>query len=772
MVVIAVMVASIAIPMRQASAVLVPVPCASEPLFGGYMFVEDSLVLDDGSLLVAGLASDTQPPTTIFSFVGKFQPDGSLDPSFGVGGLVGIDLGASSQYAYGIALDDAGRIIVAGTAWLATDTVGFVVRMFPDGTPDDSFGTVGLSLLPAASVMDVAATHDGRLLLELNGDVAALDDTGAPDLTFGTNGRAGLANVLRVAVRPDGQMMAFAGGSSIHVTGLTPVGQIDASFGTAGATDVVITSDHQINDVAVAPDGTTVIAGGNRIDGATFHPFLLELQPSGLVDSSFDQSSPLYSTNSFATSAAIDATHHIVATTTQSAGGGSSVVRLLPGGAVDNAFGVNGVISGEGLAWSVRLRPDGAALVTVNQLQPMYTTVVFGFDATGACFDPGAGLPATSSAFVPLSAQRLLDTRIGLGRGGTNAVPANSSIDLQVTGHGGVPIDGVAAVVLNVTLTESGAPGYVTAWPTGELRPVASNLNAELAGQTVASLVTVPVGSTGAVSLYTQSGGHLIADVMGYYVLSGPTRDGRLEATDPHRVLDTRLGTGVGGVTTRPSAGQVLKLQISGVGQVVPPTASAVILNLTATDAAAPGFITVWSEGTRPTTSNLNVTYGGQTVANQVIVPIGADGSIELFTQSGTHLVADVVGWFTGIDDARSTSGLFIPTAPTRHIDTRQTKPLAPGDTVAVDAAGAHLVPATGVSAVVGTLTVTNSKGAGFFTAFPDGATRPTASNLNAEHADQTIANHITTKLANNRFDVFSQTGGDVIVDITGWYTS
>ena len=58
------------------------------------------------------------------------------------------------------------------------------------------------------------------------------------------------------------------------------------------------------------------------------------------------------------------------------------------------------------------------------------------------------------------------------------------------------------------------APGYVTAFPGGATVPVASNLNVEAAGQTIANNVIVPVNqSTGEVSLFTQSGGHLIADV-------------------------------------------------------------------------------------------------------------------------------------------------------------------------------------------------------------------------------------------------------------------
>jgi len=60
--------------------------------------------------------------------------------------------------------------------------------------------------------------------------------------------------------------------------------------------------------------------------------------------------------------------------------------------------------------------------------------------------------------------------------------------------------------------------GFVTAYPAGSPLPLASNLNLEGPGQTLPNHVTVPLGTGGAFTLYTQSGSHLIADLTGYYV--------------------------------------------------------------------------------------------------------------------------------------------------------------------------------------------------------------------------------------------------------------
>lgn len=87
---------------------------------------------------------------------------------------------------------------------------------------------------------------------------------------------------------------------------------------------------------------------------------------------------------------------------------------------------------------------------------------------------------------------------------------------MTVLGEAGVPSEGVSAVVLNLTGTEAAAAGFVTAWPDGLPKPLASNLNLTGPGDTSANLVIVPVGAGGKVRFFSQSGAHLLADVFGY----------------------------------------------------------------------------------------------------------------------------------------------------------------------------------------------------------------------------------------------------------------
>ena len=95
--------------------------------------------------------------------------------------------------------------------------------------------------------------------------------------------------------------------------------------------------------------------------------------------------------------------------------------------------------------------------------------------------------------FHSLSPVRVLDTRTGLGAAKA-PVGSGRSIDVQLTGVGGVPATGVAAVVFNLTAVSPTTGGFLTVYPTGSTRPTASTLNFTT-GQTVANEVIATVGT-------------------------------------------------------------------------------------------------------------------------------------------------------------------------------------------------------------------------------------------------------------------------------------
>src|SRR5262249_15228682 len=153
------------------------------------------------------------------------------------------------------------------------------------------------------------------------------------------------------------------------------------------------------------------------------------------------------------------------------------------------------------------------------------------------------------------------------------------------------------AVVLNVTATETTAPGFVTAYPAGQALPLASNLNPERAKQNLPNLVTVPIGVDGQVSIYTLTKADIVVDAFGYYTPAQSARAGRYVAVAPVRAYDSRDSRGPLG------AGETVRVPLRNF---IGADASAVVLNVTATDATNDGFYTVYAAGSaRPETSNL-----------------------------------------------------------------------------------------------------------------------------------------------------------------------
>ena len=380
---------------------------------------------------------------------------------------------------------------------------------------------------------------------------------------------------------------------------------------------------------------------------------------------------------------------------------------------------------------------------------------------------------------------RVLDTRAPIGVPAAKQVPAWGRIEIDVTGPCGVPETGAGAVALNTTVTNGSAPGYLTVYPAGQPTPYSSNLNFG-AGQTIANMVVANVGTGGRVAFFNGSPKPIdvVADVAGWLPAGGADAPGAFNAKLPTRILDTRgddqgrpLGTSANGPI---AANGTLDATVVGVGGVHATNVSAVIVNLTVTGTRAPGHLIAYpSDVTRPDVSNLNFTANG-TVPNLAVVKVGPDGRIKLHNASvgTTHVIADVAGWITAGDPVAE--GTFASLAPSRILDTRGTDagPLgapvakvAGQSTLALQVTGKGGVPASGVKAVVLNLTVTNPTAPGHITAYPSGATLPTASNLNFV-AGQTIPNLVVVKVGPdgqvNLFNASAQ-GVDLIADVAGY---
>lgn len=130
--------------------------------------------------------------------------------------------------------------------------------------------------------------------------------------------------------------------------------------------------------------------------------------------------------------------------------------------------------------------------------------------------------PSAPSQVITIDPARILDTRLPLGVPTIAPVGPNSSITVQVTGVGGVPLN-ATGVIVTLTATNATLPTFITATPTGTPRSATSVLNPGV-GAAIANTVTMSLGTGGKIDLYNLAGNvDLVADVSGYLVPQGAT---------------------------------------------------------------------------------------------------------------------------------------------------------------------------------------------------------------------------------------------------------
>ena len=262
-------------------------------------------------------------------------------------------------------------------------------------------------------------------------------------------------------------------------------------------------------------------------------------------------------------------------------------------------------------------------------------------------------------------------------------------------------------------------------------------------------------GSVVAVSATTPAGTVAAAGTTSAYVAM-PTSQ---------RLVDTRQ-------TAALVAGGTLSVTVTGDAPLpAPGTVTAAVLNLTVTGPTGEGYWTVWPHTSpRPNASNLNIdelqSLAGGAIPNLVTVPVGPDGVVDVYTSGGGNAIVDLLGYYTATDTA--TSGRFeaLP-APTRVLDTRGIANFAPGETRNFTIPGA-----AGASAAAVNLTSVTAR-PGYWQLYPQGGAKPATSNLNSPPGIQAIAANqaIVSVDPSGGITIFSEAGGDLIIDLVGTYT-
>ena len=366
-----------------------------------------------------------------------------------------------------------------------------------------------------------------------------------------------------------------------------------------------------------------------------------------------------------------------------------------------------------------------------------------------------------------------------------SASETNQTIDIEVTGNGVLPEfvdddndgqdDNVLAVVVNITVIDPTAVGFLRAYGTDAPEGTTSVVNF-FAGSVLPNTAIIRPGTDGKMSmrLVSPTGpgtAQVAVDITGWFSTSQyDERGDRVIAIDPIRVYDSDLGQF--GAATLKGRSQV-RVPIRGAAEVSAPNSPVipagpdvvgVIANVTGVN-AFPGsqatFISALPEaqpaGTTPSTSTVNL-IPGQIRPNMAILPLGADGSIHLFNLTGeVRMVVDVVAYLLADTDEDSRAGRVVPlVAPFRAFDTREgefgNQPLGPAE--AEDFSFESFIadvkidddPVGAQSALIGNLTATGLQrqypaepAATFLTGFPtpsSGQAVPLVSNINITEND------------------------------------
>ena len=378
--------------------------------FGGtYDWAYATAIQPDGRILAAGVSN---AHGTYDFAVARYTSTHTLDPTFGDGGVVLTDFGKSYDWAYALALQPDGKIVVAGVSNVSGSKDFALARLLPNGDLDPSFGKGGLVVqrtrpLTADIIRGIALQPDGKIVaggasyedvvtLGPNSDfmVARYNPDGSNDLSYGIGGlmttdfgSGSFDQPFALTLQPDGKTVlggytndgngpgVLFGADQLALARYTSNGMLDPTFGKGGK--VVFDGgslDERILALANAPDGG-LLAGG-YVNGEKRSDLLLaKLQTDGSLAPGFGTTKKGMSINDLGTfservsSLVLQPDGRIVAggQTAVAHNADFAVFRYTPDGVLDQGFGQAGVASldfdgREDRVQAVALQPDGKIL--------------------------------------------------------------------------------------------------------------------------------------------------------------------------------------------------------------------------------------------------------------------------------------------------------------------------------------------------------------------------------------------------------------------------
>ncbi len=430
------------------------------------------------------------------------------------------------------------------------------------------------------------------------------------------------------------------------------------------------------------------------------------------------------------------------------------------------------------------------------------------------------GNPSTDLTYTPVTPCRIIDTRNAgtasgiLAAGSTRGFigwGANYASQGGAASNCNIPQNtDTAAIVVNFTVVSPSTGGYITAYPSNVVQPLAASLNfnaADVKGNN-AILKLSQAGAATHLNIYTTSTTHLVADVVGYYArplaLGALSSDLVYTPVTPCRIMDTRNAGADAGILTAGSTRSFLGWYDSYTLQggennncnlLQSTDNAALVVNFTAVNPSSAGYITAYpSDAAKPLAATLN--FGaGEVKGNNAFLKLNqTSGQVDfnVYSTAATHLVADVVGYYAKPVALGSASSdlVYTPVTPCRIMDTRNAGAnsgiLTAGSPRGFYGWQASYAPQGGSptacdlplntdnAAIAVNFTIVSPVTGGYITAYPaDATTIPLAATLNFDAGDVKGSNAIL-KLSQTgsgfHFGVYSTSTAHLVADVVGYY--
>lgn len=637
----------------------------------------------NNDIITAGYSYGSAGVTSLT--VAAFTPAGLLDPSFScptgavkctspTPGVVTSKTPGSIAYAVTVLPD--GTITAAGAAQAGSGNTSLLAQYSATGGPSTGFGTSGevsgISAITGTNELHAVTYQASDNVLVAAGTALSGSSqemivtqydatTGAANVSFGSRGLVQYgssgAGAAGVADQADGKPVAVGVAPVVNSAPVLGVIRLlePLVFSGVAPTRVCDTRSQAASGINDSCTGHTLRAGV---------PLVVPLPtvPAG--------------------------TEAIVANVTVTNPSTAGFLTVYPTGQPVPASSNLNYTTGQTVANLVTVamgssRGQPAISVVDGQGTPSVDVII---DVEG--YDVTAGV-SPAGGFNPLTPARVADTRCS----GASPPPFCSGEHLpainhsdgtigplgqdtvHVTGVGGVPASGVAAVVVNVTAVAPSSAGYLTVAPGGSIppgtTPASSTLNFA-AHEVLANKVIVPVPSSGpsagTITVFNHAGNtDVVLDVDGWYSSATSAALGAaLTPVVPVRLADTRCGVNpppafcaseglpsVNAGDRAPAGGQAIKVGIAGTGS-VPASIDAAVLDVVDVAPTASNYLTVYPTGAAvPPTSDVNWDPANtfNVVPGAAYAITGTGGAVNVYngapTDSRTDIVADLFGYYT-----------------------------------------------------------------------------------------------------------------------------